>query len=141
MRNISKTRRSKKVRLIIIIILLIIAGAIFALWEKARIGAAIAIVALLVAFGMEATENDYDIGKMIETKSFSESKIQRDDSGSLILGAMCNTDDDFDYNCDDFTTQEEAQAAYEKCAKNGNDVHGLDGNNDGIACQGLPHKK
>ena len=141
MRDVSKFRRSKKVRLTVIIVLLIIAGIIFVMWEKARIGALIAIIALLAAFGMEATENDYDIGKMIETKSFSESKIKRDDGGNLILGAMCNADDDFDYNCDDFTTQEEAQSAYEKCAKNGNDVHGLDGNNDGIACQNLPHKK
>lgn len=141
MRNISKLRRSKKFRLTIIIVLLIIAGVIFFLWEKARIAAFIAIIALLAALGLEATENDWDLGKAIETGSMSEAKIQRDDGGNLIIGAMCNADDTFDYNCDDFTTQEEAQSVYEKCAKNGKDVHGLDGNNDGVACQSLPHKK
>lgn len=141
MRNISKTRRSRKVRIGVIIVLLIIAGAIFFLWEKARIAALIAIIALLAALGLEATQNDWDLGKAIQTGSMSEAKIQRDDSGNLIMGAMCNPDEDFDYNCDDFATQEEAQAVYEKCAKNGLDIHGLDRNNDGVACQSLPHKK
>ncbi len=141
MRDISKLRRSRKFRIGIIIVLLIAAGAIFFLWEKARIAALIAIIALLAALGLEATQNDWDLGKAIQTGSMSEAKIQRDDSGNLIMGAMCNPDEDFDYNCDDFATQEEAQAVYEKCAKNGLDIHGLDRNNDGVACQSLPHRK
>jgi len=141
MRDISKTRRSKKVRITVIIILLIIAGAIFFLWEKARIGAIIAIIALLAALGLEVSNNDWDLGKAIQTGSMSEAKIQRDDSGNLIMGAMCNPDENFDYNCDDFSTQEEAQAVYEKCSKNGLDIHGLDGDGNGVACQSLPHKK
>lgn len=41
-----------------------------------------------------------------------------------------------DLNCDDFATQEEAQAVYNQ---DPNDPHGLDGNdNDGIACESLP---
>ena len=141
MRDISKTRRSKKVRIAIIIILLIIAGAIFYFWEKARIGAIIAIIALLAALGLEVSNNDWDLGKLVQTRSFSESKIQRDESGNLIMGAMCNSDENFDYNCSDFSTQEEAQSVFEKCSKNGLDVHGLDGDGDGEACESLPHKK
>ncbi|HIP49899.1 MAG TPA: hypothetical protein EYG99_00435 [Candidatus Pacebacteria bacterium] len=141
MRDISKLRRSKKFRISIIIVLIIVAGIIFFLWEKARIAALIAIIALLAALGLEATENDWDLGKVIETGSMSEAKIQRDDGGNLIIGAMCNPDDTFDYNCDDFSTQEEAQSVYDKCFQNGLDVHGLDGNGDGVACQNLPHKK
>jgi len=141
MRDTSKVRRSKKVRIAVIIVLLIIAGVIFVLWEKARIAVLIAIIALLAALGLEATENDWDLGKIIETGSISEAKIQRDEGGNLIIGAMCNPDDTFDYNCDDFSTQEEAQSVHDKCSKNGLDVHGLDGNNDGVACQSLPHKK
>jgi len=141
MRDISKLRRSKKFRLTIIIVLLIVAGAIFFLWEKARIVALIAIIALLAALGLEATENDWDLGKAIETGSMSEAKIQRDDGGNLIIGAMCNPDDKFDYNCDDFNTQEEAQSVHDKCSTNGLDIHRLDGNGDGVACQNLPHKK
>lgn len=41
-----------------------------------------------------------------------------------------------DLNCDDFATQEEAQAVYDE---DPSDPHGLDGNdNDGIACESLP---
>lgn len=41
-----------------------------------------------------------------------------------------------DLNCEDFATQEEAQAEYDA---DPSDPHGLDGNdNDGIACEHLP---
>ena len=41
-----------------------------------------------------------------------------------------------DLNCDDFATQDEAQAEYDA---DPSDPHGLDGNdNDGIACEHLP---
>lgn len=41
-----------------------------------------------------------------------------------------------DLNCDDFDTQEEAQAEYDSDTS---DPHGLDGNdNDGVACEHLP---
>lgn len=40
-----------------------------------------------------------------------------------------------DYDCSDFDTQEEAQAEYEK---DPSDPHGLDRDNDGIACESLP---
>ena len=36
------------------------------------------------------------------------------------------------YNCDDFTTQEEAQEVFEKCAK---DIHRLDRDKDRKACE------
>jgi hypothetical protein len=39
------------------------------------------------------------------------------------------------YNCSDFTTQ--AQALYEACGVQ-NDVHGLDRDLDGLACETLP---
>ena len=43
------------------------------------------------------------------------------------------------YNCDDFGTQAEAQAVYDYCmAQVGFDVHRLDGDGDGVACEGLP---
>ena len=141
MKNFSELRRSRKFRIGVIIALLAIAGIIFFVWEKARIVVLIAILPLLLALGLEMTENDWDLGKAIETGSMSEAKIQRDDGGNLIIGAMCNPDDTFDYNCDDFSTQEEAQSVHDKCSTNGLDVHGLDGNGDGVACQSLPQKK
>ena len=42
------------------------------------------------------------------------------------------------YNCPDFTTQTEAQKAYKACGGLGNDVHGLDRDKDGVACESLP---
>ena len=38
------------------------------------------------------------------------------------------------YNCDDFSTQREAQDTFEFC---GEDVHDLDRDKDGIACESL----
>ena len=43
-----------------------------------------------------------------------------------------------DLNCSDFSTHEEAQACYEQCISSGfGDVFRLDGDGDGIACEGL----
>ena len=43
------------------------------------------------------------------------------------------------YNCDDFSTQAEAQECFEYCLSLGQgDIHFLDGDNDGIACERLP---
>lgn len=43
------------------------------------------------------------------------------------------------YDCEDFSTQAEAQACYEYClALTGEDVHRLDGDDDGVACERLP---
>ena len=43
------------------------------------------------------------------------------------------------YNCGDFGTQEKAQACHDYClAQVGSDVHNLDGDHDGEACESLP---
>ena len=43
------------------------------------------------------------------------------------------------YNCSDFSTQAEAQACFDYCMTTvGYDVHRLDGDGDGIACESLP---
>ena len=43
------------------------------------------------------------------------------------------------YNCSDFSTQAEAQRCYEHCLRErGYDVHRLDRDGDGIACESLP---
>ncbi len=42
-------------------------------------------------------------------------------------------------NCSDFATQPEAQACFDWCVSQGaGDIHGLDSNNDGEACESLP---
>jgi len=47
---------------------------------------------------------------------------------------VCNSNA---YNCGDFKTHAEAQAVYEACGGVGNDVHKLDRDGDGIACESL----
>ena len=140
-KHVSGLRRSKKVRLGLIAFLLVAAGILFYFWEKGRIFVAGIIIVLLAALGLEMANNDVDLGKLAKTHSWSESKIARDDNGNLIMGAMCDPKQTYDYNCDDFKYQEEAQAVYEKCAKNGLDIHHLDGNKDGVACQSLPTRE
>ena len=140
-RQVSGLRRNKKFRLFLIVALLIIAGFLFWFWKKGRLFIAGLIFLLLVALGLEAGNNDIDLGKFAKTHSWSESKIARDENGNLIMGAMCDPKQTYNYNCSDFKYQEEAQAVYEKCAKNGLDVHGLDRDKNGIACQSLPSRK
>ena len=41
------------------------------------------------------------------------------------------------YNCTDFKTQAEAQAAFDSCGGVKNDIHKLDSNKDGQACESL----
>lgn len=41
------------------------------------------------------------------------------------------------YNCTDFATHIEAQAAYDACGGSANDIHRLDSDKDGLACESL----
>lgn len=140
--NTENLRSSKKFRLWVIGIL--IAVGVVALffvkgtWAKVAIGAMIAI--LLAAFGMEATNNDYDVQKLVETRSFSAAKIERDEKGNLVnVDAFCNAQES-DYNCADFKTQSEAMTVYNRCKTLGKnmDVYGLDRDKDGKVCESLP---
>lgn len=52
--------------------------------------------------------------------------------------AVCDCSGDI-YNCADFSTHAQAQACYNYCVSIGRgDIHGLDGDNDGVACERLP---
>lgn len=99
------------------------------------------IVLLLGALGLEVSGTDFDLGTLLNGGSLKEATMQRDDSGNLTgltLGEVCGDEQRNEYNCDDFTTQEEAQAKMEECSLNGKDVNRLDGDKDGIACESLP---
>ncbi|MFZ3069373.1 MAG: excalibur calcium-binding domain-containing protein [Microgenomates group bacterium] len=106
----------------------------------------IGLVAILAAaFGLESTNNDFDLGKLLKGSSLEESKVARDESGNVLFDKLGNVTTDKtlgkksnDYNCSDFSTQSEAQAFFLKVGGTKNDVNRLDGNNDGIACQDLP---
>jgi hypothetical protein len=52
--------------------------------------------------------------------------------------AICSCSGDL-YNCGDFGTHNAAQACFNYCVSIGaGDIHGLDRNNDGMACESLP---
>ena len=115
-----------------------------------------AVIALLLgAFGLTASGNDWDLNKILTGSSMSESKIQTDEEGNLVQneageflsrimrdkeGNVVESGGKYtdEYNCDDFATQEEAQRFFIKAGGPSKDVNGLDGDNDGVACQALP---
>lgn len=141
----SKLRGNKKFRLGLIAALMLVVVVLFIFWAKARIFLAIIFVVLLGAFGLESTENDWDLGKMMQTGSVQESKVSRDEQGNILYDRDGNMTTDKskgkkadDYNCDDFTTQPEAQSFFQKVGGLGNDINRLDGNKDGQACESLP---
>lgn len=143
--KLSELRSNRKLRLGIIGTLLLIVIILFIFWEKARIFLAIAGVFLLAALGLEVFEKDYDLEKLWETKSFQESEIGRDEKGNLLFDKLGNvttneTEGKYadEYNCDDFSTQPEAQNFFEKVGGVDNDLNRLDGDNDGEACEALP---
>jgi len=143
--KIKKLRGNRKFRLWFIAALMAIVVILFIFFEKLRIYLVVIFITLLAAFGLEFTQNDWDLGKLWETKSFEESKITRDESGNILFDKFgeITTDSSIgkkadDYNCDDFSTQVEAQRFFEKVGGVGNDVNRLDGDKDGEACESLP---
>lgn len=59
-------------------------------------------------------------------------------AGTAPPAAVCECSANL-YNCSDFSTHQQAQACYEYCLSLGaGDVHSLDGDADGIACERLP---
>lgn len=144
----TKLRTNHKFRLWLIIALMAIVAVLFFFFEKLRLILIIAFIALLAAFGMEVSKNDWDLGKLWETKSFQESKVSRDEKGNILFDKMGNITTDKskgkeadDYNCKDFATQPEAQSFFLKVGGTGNDINRLDGNKDGEACESLPKGK
>ncbi|MEN9413041.1 MAG: hypothetical protein RLZZ342_128 [Candidatus Parcubacteria bacterium] len=133
-----------KGRLWIIGILIAIAVAAFFFVKStaAKVVLGVVIAVLAGAFGMEMKQTDYDLGKVIETGSFSAAKIERDEKGDLLpasVDAFCNATEQ-DYNCPDFKSQPEAQQVYDRCNTLGKnmDMYGLDGDKDGKVCEALP---
>ncbi len=104
-------------------------------------------IALLAALGLEVGQNDYDLGKLWQTKSFEQSKVTRDASGNVLFDKLGNIVTDStkgkyadQYNCSDFQTQNEAQSFFLKVGGVKRDLNRLDGDKDGVACEALPKK-
>jgi hypothetical protein len=101
----------------------------------------VVIVILLGALGMEFTNNDFDLGALIGGEGLEGSKVIRDEGGNIDFSgvspliASCEAEE---YNCSDFLYQAQAQDVLERCGGIGKDIHNLDGDNDGMACEALP---
>ena len=132
--------------LMLVVILLLI------FWKKGTVALMVILVLLAIAMGLEGFDYDADLGKLWETGSYSESRVEtiKDSDGNSIrlITGNCNRKE-FDLNCSDFSTQGDAQAKYNECAseiESNNpgidvkklDIYGLDGNNNGIVCEALP---
>lgn len=95
------------------------------------------LVVLLTALGLEVSNNDYDLGKILEGSSWKDAKVMRDKDGNVVTdgtGKYTN-----DYNCDDFDSQDQAQRFFDKVkADTGEDPNRLDGDKDTVACEDLP---
>jgi len=143
--KLQKIRGNRKFRLWFIAALMAIVVVLFIFFEKLRIYLLIIFITLLAAFGLEFTQNDWDLGKLWETKSLEQSKVTRDESGNILYDKYGEITTDSskgkkadDYNCADFSTQPESQGFFEKVGGVGNDVNRLDGDKDGEACESLP---
>ncbi|MDD5178501.1 MAG: excalibur calcium-binding domain-containing protein [Candidatus Nanoarchaeia archaeon] len=79
-------------------------------------------------YGCEKTIPDK---KGIVLKDLDKATEQNEDEDTII----CNYNA---YNCDYFDTHAEAQYVYEYCGGVNNDIHDLDRDNDGSACETLP---
>ena len=95
------------------------------------------LIVLLTALGLEVSNNDYDLGKILEGSSWKDAKVMRDKDGNVVTdgsGKYTN-----DYNCDDFDSQDQAQRFFDKVkADTGEDPNRLDGDKNAVACQHLP---
>lgn len=129
--------------------------------KKRKVGKGILgviIVILLGALGLELSNNDWDLGSIFSGSSVSDSKVVRDEKGNVSYDEKGNvitrimrdkegnevasggkyTDE---YNCDDFTTQSEAQKFFTKAGGTRADTNRLDGDKDSQACEDLPKGK
>lgn len=136
---------------IIIILMLFILGLIF-FWGKAKMILIALLIFLAIALWLEGFNYDIDLQKYWETGSYSESRVETvtDDDGNSIrlITGDCNRSE-YDFNCDDFQMQAEAQTKYQVCADEiaadnpgidvqKLDIYGLDRDKDGIVCEALP---
>jgi hypothetical protein len=104
-------------------------------WEKKLLLGTFAVLG--GALGMEATQTDYDLGKIIKGEGLANAKVLRDKEGNVVSDPALGKATD-EYNCADFTSQPESQRFFVKAGGKSNDMNRLDGDKDGNACESLP---
>lgn len=147
LQKLQDCRNNKSCRLTLIGVLILIVIALLIFWWKAKIALWIILILLVSAFGIEYFDYDVDLGKLWETGSVSESRVEHK-NGMKIFGEDCASNN---LNCADFKTQSEAQEKYAYCANKiaddnhttsdivrSIDVYWLDWDKDGTVCEALP---
>lgn len=147
LQTLQNCRNNKNCRLGIIGLLILIVVALLIFWWKAKVALWIILILLISAFGVEYFDYDVDLGKLWETGSVSESRVEHK-NGMKIFGEDCSSNN---LNCSDFKTQSEAQEKYDFCGEKiaadnkttkenirNIDIYGLDRDKDGVVCESLP---
>jgi hypothetical protein len=90
---------------------------------------------MTAALGMEASKTDIDLSTFTKVFRDKEGNVvsEEDVKAGKVVGKATD-----EYNCDDFKTQGEAQAFYDKAGGVTKDTNRLDGDKNGVACQSLP---
>lgn len=91
----------------------------------------IGIVILMLIFIDTAEEKGFNSAVIVENQEVNNYYLEPTFKDSYICSYNA-------YNCDDFETHLEAQEIYGLCGGLSNDVHHLDGDSDGSACEVLP---
>jgi hypothetical protein len=86
--------------------------------------------------GEELGELKDDVGNLLEELNKMEDLFE-DEEVVLVEGDYNPECSSNIYNCGDFSDHYEAQELFEECGGLNNDVHGLDRDKDGIACETL----
>ena len=135
--KIGGMRRNSNYRIALILALMAVVGIIMYFNKSFRIWLLGILIVLGAALGLEISGNDWDLGELWETGSFEQSRVEQTEDGTWLIGDECKREK---LNCSNFEYQEDAQDLFEKCGGLENDIHGLDGDNDGIVCEALPAK-
>ncbi|NQV18647.1 MAG: excalibur calcium-binding domain-containing protein [Armatimonadetes bacterium] len=99
---------------------------------KPKTHAIILIIVVLIFFASWFTEKIIFDNYNSHREQFEKDTLKLE-SMEKAIPCICSSNS---YNCDDFSNKVEAQECFEYCGIN-NDIHWLDEDNDGLACEWL----
>lgn len=152
--NLKNAPTRKKVRtgiitlLIVALVLWYFYGDFSKRTKNIILGTGIGMTAIL---GLDLVSYEIDFKTLWDTGSIDDSR-KTYVNGVALMGKDCSKSEEWDLDCDNFATQNEAQTVYQKCLNRvleynkdvdeakavSLDVYWLDGDKDGIVCEHLP---
>ena len=103
------------------------------IWQNPLVAGAIGGIAVLVLGGMLGDNKNIPTNTLIRQQELPQPVPPNAQPTQSEVICSSNV-----YNCSNFTTHTEAQDVFEACGGTLNDVHRLDGDGDGTACESLP---